>query len=451
MILDILEFEGGRESLLLAILAITASLLMLIVPGSFLVLFIQLAAAAMLFLGLTMLIGFFRRGADRRAVTLLVGATVIALSIPLFISAVAFSRFVPLLFGILLQLHAIQNVMAAWSQRRGERSELAFRIVFAAVDEALAISIFAAGVDASIETIRFLGGFLLLDFVLYLALKHRRHMGGLNEKIYSLYEKLFHTLRETAFSPLVDLKNMFSYMLGFDEQFYFDFLLNFLDTSFAGIVFSLEAKDSYSSQHSRRVAKMCANLARVMKLSPEQERKAEITASIHDIGKIGIPDAVLLAPRRLTDDEFATMKRHTTIGAEIVEKMLTSSEERLHMALGRDEALRRNLGEIISGIRNHHERWDGRGYPDGLKGEEIPMLARMIALCDTTDAMLSNRVYRRHLDEETCKAEIEKNRGIMYDPALAELYLQHWDEIVGDLYHNNVEAQGLPETAEPRA
>lgn len=437
--------------MLLAVLAITAALLMLIVPESFLVLFIQLAAAAMLFLGLTMLIGFFRRGADRRPVTLLVGAAVIALSIPLFVNAVVFSRFVPLLFGLLLQLHAIQNAVAVWSLRRGERSELAFRLVFAAVDETLVVCIFSAGIGASIDTIRLLGGFLLLDFVLYLALKHRQQLGGINERIYSLYEKLFHTLRETAFSPLVDLKNMFSYMLGFDEQFYFDFLLNFLDTSFSGIVFSLEAKDSYSSQHSRRVAQMCANLARVMKLSPEQERKAEITASIHDIGKIGIPDAVLLAPRRLTDTEYATMKTHTAIGAEIVEKMLTSSEARLHVEFGRDEALRRNLGEIISGIRNHHERWDGRGYPDGLKGEEIPRLARMIALCDTTDAMLSNRVYRRHLDEETCKAEIEKNRGIMYDPALAELYLQHWDEIVGDLYRNNVEAQGLPETAETTA
>ena len=436
--------------MLLAILAITASLLMLIVPESFLTLFIQLAAAAVLFLGLTMVIGYFRRGADRRSVTLLVGGAAIALSIPLFVYAPAFSRFVPLLFGILLQLHAIQNGYAAWTQRRGDRSELAFRLAFAAVDEVLVICIFAAGIDASDSTIRLLGGFLLLDFVLYLALKHRQHLGGLNEKLYSLYEKLFRALRETAFSPLVDLKNMFGYMLGFDEQYYFDFLLNFLDTSFAGIVFSLEAKDSYSSQHSRRVAKMCAALARVMNLSPEQERKAEITASIHDIGKIGIPDAVLLAPRRLTDEEFATMKRHPVIGAEIVEKMLTSSEERLHVDLGRDETIRRNIGEILSGIRNHHERWDGRGYPDGLQGEEIPMLARMIALCDTTDAMLSNRVYRRHLDEETCRAEIEKNRGVMYDPVLAELYLRHWDEIVGDLYHDNVEAQGLPETAETK-
>lgn len=433
--------------MLLAILAITVSLLMLIVPGSFLVLFVQLAAAAMLFLGLTMLVGYFQQGSDRQMVTLLVGSAVIALSIPLFISAPVFSRVVPLLFGILLQLHAIQNAYAAWSQRRGDRSDLVFRIAFAAVDEVLAISIFSAGLDASIGTIRFLGGFLLLDFAVYLTLKRRRRECGLNDRIFSLYEQLFHTIRETAFSPLMDLKNMFSYMLGFDEQYYFDFLLNFLDTSFSGIVFSLEAKDSYSSQHSRRVAQMCAKLANVMGLSPEQERKAEITASIHDIGKIGIPDAVLLAPRRLTDGEFATMKRHPAIGAEIVEKMLTSSEERFRVALGRDEAIARNIGEIISGIRSHHERWDGRGYPDGLKGEEIPMLARMIALCDTTDAMLSNRVYRRHLDEATCKAEIEKNRGIMYDPALAELYLQHWDKIVGDLYLNNVEAQGEETTA----
>ena len=99
--------------MLFAILAITASLLMLIVPESFLTLFIQLTAAAMLFLGLTMLIGFFRRGADRRSVTLLVGGAAIALSIPLFVYAMAFSRFVPLLFGLLLQLHAIQNAYAA--------------------------------------------------------------------------------------------------------------------------------------------------------------------------------------------------------------------------------------------------------------------------------------------------------------------------------------------------
>jgi len=117
---------------------------------------------------------------------------------------------------------------------------------------------------------------------------------------------------------------------------------------------------------------------------------------LHDIGKIGVPDSILKKEGRLTDEEFECMKRHTIIGAEILGKSTLLSE----------------LSEIVL---MHHERYDGKGYPTGREGNEIPVGARIIAICDSIDAMTSNRCYRKAFDFDYCYGEIERNLGKMYD------------------------------------
>ena len=161
---------------------------------------------------------------------------------------------------------------------------------------------------------------------------------------------------------------------------------------------------------------MCERFCRVIGLLPPQIVFAEITANIHDIGKVGISDATLKKPGKLDDDEWDEMKHHSIIGADIILKA------------------GQNLEFLASGVRSHHERYDGTGYPDGLKGDEIPYISRIIAICDSTDAMLSSRVYRKHLTESICKEELSKNKGKMYQPELVDVFLENWDIIVGNIY-----------------
>lgn len=173
---------------------------------------------------------------------------------------------------------------------------------------------------------------------------------------------------------------------------------------------ALDARDPYTGNHSDRVSDMSCILCGLMELSEAQTQEIHIAAHLHDIGKIGIPDRVLLKEGRLDDEEWALMKKHPEIGAEILMK----SEK---------------FARISAIILHHHERYDGKGYPFGAKGEEIPLGARIIAVCDSIDAMASNRAYRKALPMEVCYSEIEKNKGVMYDPKIAELALQNWEAL----------------------
>ena len=134
-------------------------------------------------------------------------------------------------------------------------------------------------------------------------------------------------------------------------------------------------------------------------------------AHLHDIGKMGISDNVLGKPGKLTDDEFSIIKQHPVIGAKILMQSNYTHE-------------------LVQIVLHHHERYDGRGYPEGLKGEEIPIGARIIAIADSIDAMTSKRVYRDAMSLDYCRKEIEKNLGVMYDPAIGKVALEHWNEIV---------------------
>lgn len=225
-----------------------------------------------------------------------------------------------------------------------------------------------------------------------------------------------------------------------------EIILSMLGGSMVGIVYALEAKDAYSCRHSQRVAQMCINFAEVLELKPSLKKSISLAATIHDIGKIGIPDAVLLCPRRLTDEEFVIMKKHPVIGAEILGKSIDEQNRLTNMGLPVPPLVLKVIDVIKEGILHHHERWDGKGYPSNLQGTDIPYISRIIALADSTDAMLSSRVYRKALQEEDVKAEILKNAGIMYDPELAVVFVENWDKIVGDLYKvTDVQEPGLLE------
>lgn len=170
------------------------------------------------------------------------------------------------------------------------------------------------------------------------------------------------------------------------------------------IVNTIDAKDQYTKGHSQRVSDYSAALAKELGLPQEQVERIRYIALLHDIGKIGVPDNILNKPGRLTNEEFSLMKMHTIVGGEILKDI-------------------ESVKDLDVGAKYHHERYDGRGYPEGLKGEEIPYIARLICVADAYDAMASNRIYRKHLTEETILQEIERCSGTQFDPAMAKAFL----------------------------
>ncbi len=167
---------------------------------------------------------------------------------------------------------------------------------------------------------------------------------------------------------------------------------------------AVDAKDSRTRMHSHRVSEYAVMIAREYGFSEEEQENLRKAALLHDIGKIGIPDAVLNKPSKLTDEEYAIMKTHVTRGAEIL-KDLTF------------------VDHADEGARFHHERYDGRGYPDGLKGEDIPLYGRIIAVADTFDAMTANRVYRKAQDFDYVMDELHRGRGTQFDPVFLDIFL----------------------------
>ena len=172
---------------------------------------------------------------------------------------------------------------------------------------------------------------------------------------------------------------------------------------------AIDAKDTYTNGHSGRVAKYSREIARRYGYSRKQQDEIYMMGLLHDVGKIGVPDAVINKPSRLTDEEYAQIKAHPVMG----DRMLKNIRERPKLAVG---------------ARWHHERYDGKGYPDGLSGTDIPEEARIIAVADAYDAMTSRRSYRSILPQQTVRAELEKGRGTQFDPAFADIMLQMMDE-----------------------
>jgi putative nucleotidyltransferase with HDIG domain len=167
---------------------------------------------------------------------------------------------------------------------------------------------------------------------------------------------------------------------------------------------AVDAKDAYTCGHSERVALVSRHLAQQMSLSEKDVEQIYMAGLLHDVGKIGVPEAVLQKTGKLTVEEFEQMKRHPQIGARILQDI-------------------KQVREIVPGVLHHHERYDGKGYPSGLAGEKIPLMGRIICLADCFDAMTSNRTYRKALPLEVALTEIRRCSGTQFDPRLAEFFL----------------------------
>lgn len=178
--------------------------------------------------------------------------------------------------------------------------------------------------------------------------------------------------------------------------------------------FSVEAKDYYTRGHSDRVSEYSTLIGKYLNLSEDDLRILKIGGLFHDIGKIGIPDSILLKETKLTTEEYSEIKNHPSIGAHILSNATI-------------------FKDMIPIVKHHHERYDGLGYPSKLKGESIPLLARITAVADAFDAMTSRRTYRDSLPIEIVIDEIERNKGTQFDPKIADVFLNildnHYDQI----------------------
>ena len=174
---------------------------------------------------------------------------------------------------------------------------------------------------------------------------------------------------------------------------------------------TIDAKDSYTNGHSTRVAEYSVMLAKRMGYEGEELERLEYAALLHDIGKIGVPKEIINKPSKLTDEEYEIIKTHPGIGGNILNEIT-------------------EIPDIAIGARWHHERFDGRGYPDGLKEYEIPEIARIIGVADAYDAMTSKRSYRDVLAQEIVRGEIEKGKASQFDPQIADIMLELMDEDV---------------------
>ncbi len=186
--------------------------------------------------------------------------------------------------------------------------------------------------------------------------------------------------------------------------------------------YTVEVKDLYTKGHSDRVSEYMVLIGKHMGLGEDELKTLKIGGMFHDIGKIGIPDSILLKEGKLTDEEYGQVKNHPAIGKHILSNA-------------------KIFQDIIPIVYYHHEKYDGHGYPEQLKGEKIPLYARIAAVADTFDAMTSKRSYRNALPLETVRAEIEKHSGKQFDPKIAKVFLDildhHYDEILAIMnkYH----------------
>ncbi|MBP7765336.1 MAG: response regulator [Deltaproteobacteria bacterium] len=180
--------------------------------------------------------------------------------------------------------------------------------------------------------------------------------------------------------------------------------LNIMDT-LRSLISSIQARDAYTEEHSERVTGEALRLAAFLNCSATDLESLRIAGILHDLGKIATPDGILLKKGRLTDEEYTVIKNHAAVGENILKPIILLDKER----------------KII---HCHHERWDGRGYPLGLKGSEIPLLARILSVVDSYDAMTNNRPYRAALSREKALLELTSNRGTQFDPDVVDAYLK---------------------------
>jgi HD-GYP domain-containing protein (c-di-GMP phosphodiesterase class II) len=181
-----------------------------------------------------------------------------------------------------------------------------------------------------------------------------------------------------------------------------------LEESYLGTVLALakalDARDAYINGHSDRIAKLAVAVAQNAGMSPQDQEVLRLAARLHDIGKIGVPDSILRKPAALNEEEWAVMRRHPATGADIIQPV-------------------RRLRPAAPLVRHHHERFDGKGYPDGLMGEAIPLGARVLAVVDAFSAMSDDRAYRKARPRVEVLAELERCAGTQFDPNLVKIFV----------------------------
>ncbi len=183
----------------------------------------------------------------------------------------------------------------------------------------------------------------------------------------------------------------------------------FKETALA-LATAIDKRDPYTGGHTKRVVRYVKALAEELSLSQRDSEELEIAAILHDIGKIGIPDSILLKQEQLCERERKLMESHVIIGAEILQEV-------------------EGFERVVEGIKYHHERWDGSGYPEGLRGEEIPLFARAIAICDVLDALTSVRPYKKRLSFEEGLEYLKENRGRLFWPEGVDAFLGVWKKL----------------------
>lgn len=179
---------------------------------------------------------------------------------------------------------------------------------------------------------------------------------------------------------------------------------------------AIGARDSYTKEHSECVAELMLSLAQYMQLEQYNVGRVYLSGLVHDIGKIGIPEHILNKPGRLTSEEFAIIQKHPNIGASILDNI-------------------NGFEDIASAVRCHHERYDGTGYPNQISGDQIPLFSRMLAVCDTFDAMTSARCYRQPFSEQEAVMEIRRCSGSQFDPDISEAFIEmlYYRDNIGEL------------------
>lgn len=183
-----------------------------------------------------------------------------------------------------------------------------------------------------------------------------------------------------------------------------------LDSYFSTLAVALDARDSYTAGHSLRVAEYSVIIGQLAGLMGQELDNLRKSALLHDIGKIGVRDSILFKEEAFTDEEFLQIQSHTVLGENILRQIEPADK----------------MAPYLGGVRSHHERYDGHGYPDGLTGTDIPIHGRIIAVADAYDAMTSNRPYRKGMDHERALGILEQGRGSQWDPEFTGLFLGYF-------------------------
>jgi putative nucleotidyltransferase with HDIG domain len=208
--------------------------------------------------------------------------------------------------------------------------------------------------------------------------------------------------------------------IALDNARLYDDMKNMFFNTVETLVRAIQARDQYTSGHSARVSRYCLQVADKLGLGTKDKHHVYLTALLHDIGKIGIPDDLLNRPGKLTDDEMRLIRDHVKVGADMLK------------ALG-------EMSPVVPLILHHHECWDGSGYPSGLKGEEIPLISRIIAVADTYDAITSDRPYRKARSKAEAVAELRRCAGTMFDAKVVECFVDVLD------HQSTAEIEGAPQ------